>query len=162
MSMGTFRQLVIFGAIGAISTAAYAVLYLAFRTQATSAAIANALALVVTAVANTRGEPALTFGVREARAPVRDHAAGLLAFAFALGITTVAASALATQRSMSRRHRDSSCWCRQCASPRSPRFLILRFASSEAANRTCGQSASANVRSRERSGEIADPGGGGR
>ena len=83
------RQVPRFAAIGVISTAAYAGLYAVLRSV-TSAAIANALALVVTAVANTAANRRLTFGVRGRNALVRDHLAGLAAFAVALVITTTA------------------------------------------------------------------------
>ena len=59
------RQLVSFALIGAASTLAYAVLYLALR-QAMPAQAANALSLLLTAVANTAANRRLTFGVRGA------------------------------------------------------------------------------------------------
>lgn len=86
-------QAVSFGAIGVISTVAYAVLYLAFRA-AMPAAAANALALVVTAIGNTAANRRLTFGVRGNESLARDHAAGLAAFGVALAITTGALAAL--------------------------------------------------------------------
>lgn len=87
------RQLVSFATIGVLSTAAYAVLYLLFRAS-TSTEIANAGALVLTAVGNTAANRRLTFGITDRTHLMRDHAAGLLAFAFALGITTLAAAGL--------------------------------------------------------------------
>jgi len=87
------RQLVSFATIGVLSTAAYAVLYLLFRAS-TSTEIANAGALVLTAVGNTAANRRLTFGITDRTHLARDHAAGLLAFGFALGITTLAAAGL--------------------------------------------------------------------
>ncbi len=87
------REVVLFGAIGVVSTAAYAVLYLALRT-ATGPATANAVALVLTAVGNTAANRRLTFGVRDGRSMLRDQVGGLIALAVALGITTASVSVL--------------------------------------------------------------------
>lgn len=88
------RELLTFGAIGVVSTAAYAVLYLVFRS-AVGPVAANALALVVTAVGNTAANRRLTFGVRDDRSMLRDQVGGLVALALALAITTAAANGLA-------------------------------------------------------------------
>ncbi len=87
------RELLVFGAIGAVSTAAYAVLYLLLRS-ATGATAANALALVLTALANTTANRRLTFGVRGGGSMVRDQIGGLIALALALAITTLSISLL--------------------------------------------------------------------
>ena len=81
------REALTFGAIGVVSTAAYAVLYLALRSV-TGPAAANAAALLVTAVGNTAANRRLTFGVRGRGFVVRDQAAGLIALGVALAITT--------------------------------------------------------------------------
>ena len=83
----TVRQLASFGAIGAASTVAYMVLY-AWLREAAPAGIANAVALVVTALGNTAANRWLTFGVRSRAGLARDHAAGLLAFGAALAMTS--------------------------------------------------------------------------
>jgi putative flippase GtrA len=83
----TIRQLASFGAIGVVSTVAYVLLY-AWLREATPAGIANALALVITAVGNTAANRWLTFGVRGRAGLARDHAAGLLALGAALVITS--------------------------------------------------------------------------
>jgi putative flippase GtrA len=90
------RQVVTFVAIGVVSTAAYAALYLTLRSVMGSVA-ANALALTVTAVGNTAANRRVTFGVRGRGrgSMLRDQAAGLLALGVALAITTVAANVLA-------------------------------------------------------------------
>jgi putative flippase GtrA len=90
---GIGREVVTFAAIGIASTAAYAVLYLLLR-RATGPVAANAIALVVTAVANTTANRRLTFGVRERDTIVRDQLGGLAALVVALAITTVAANLL--------------------------------------------------------------------
>jgi len=87
------RQVLIFATIGVISTGAYALLYLVFRNVAT-AEVANAAALILTAIGNTAANRRLTFGVRDGSNIVRDQAAGLIALALALAITTGAATAL--------------------------------------------------------------------
>jgi putative flippase GtrA len=76
-----------FGAIGVASTLAYVALFTLLR-GATSAGVANALALVMTALGNTAANRWLTFGVRGRDGIARDHAAGLLAFGAALAITS--------------------------------------------------------------------------
>ena len=90
---GLGRELLVFGAIGVASTAAYAVLYLIFRSTLGPVG-SNALALVLTAVANTAANRRLTFGVRDRQSMARDQAGGLLALAVALAITTVTANLL--------------------------------------------------------------------
>jgi len=79
--------------IGAVSTAAYAVLYLALRSPVGPTA-ANAAALVITAVGNTAANRRLTFGVRDRHSMLRDQLGGLLALAVAIAITTAAVSLL--------------------------------------------------------------------
>lgn len=87
------RELLTFAAIGIVSTAAYAVLYLALRTVADPSA-ANALALVLTAIGNTAANRRLTFGVRDGRSMLRDQVGGLIALAVALAITTLSVNLL--------------------------------------------------------------------
>jgi putative flippase GtrA len=82
-----------FGAIGVMSTLAYVVLYAWLRGTA-SAGIANALALVITAFANTAANRWLTFGIRGSEGLARHHAAGLLALGAALVITSASLVAL--------------------------------------------------------------------
>ncbi len=87
------RELAVFAAIGVVSTAAYAVLYLLLRSVAGPTA-ANAAALVLTAVGNTAANRRLTFGVRDRRSMVRDQLGGLAALAVVLAITTVSVNLL--------------------------------------------------------------------
>ena len=64
---GLFAQLARFCAVGVVSTVAYVVLYVVLRTGMPALG-ANALALLVTAVANTAVNRRVTFGVRSATA----------------------------------------------------------------------------------------------
>ena len=86
-------QLLRFAAVGVASTAAYTLLYLMLRSLAGPFA-ANALALLLTAVANTAANRRLTFGVRGRSGVLGDHAVGLLAFAAGLALTSGALAAL--------------------------------------------------------------------
>jgi putative flippase GtrA len=90
---GLPRELITFATIGVVSTAVYAVIYLALRAVVPATA-ANAAALVVTAIGNTAANRRLTFGVRDGRSMLRDQLGGLLALAVALAITTTSVSLL--------------------------------------------------------------------
>jgi putative flippase GtrA len=72
--------------VGAASTIAYLFLYLVLRSPLGPAG-ANALALAVTAVANTQANRRFTFGVRGRKGLVRQHAGGGAVYVLALGIT---------------------------------------------------------------------------
>lgn len=80
-------QVALFAVIGVLSTVAYAVLYLLLR-GVLGAFWANAVALVVTAVANTAANRRVTFGVRGRTHAVRHQAQGLAIFAVGLAVTT--------------------------------------------------------------------------
>jgi putative flippase GtrA len=86
-------QIATFAVIGVGSTLAYAALYVLFRAG-TGPAAANALALVLTAVANTLVNRRLTFGVRGRQGVAGDLTAGLVALALALLITSSAVAVL--------------------------------------------------------------------
>jgi putative flippase GtrA len=82
-----FGQVVRFAAVGVLSTAAYALLYLLFQSVMTGFA-ANFLALLLTAIANTAANRRFTFGVR-GRARVATHQfQGLIVFGIAWLITS--------------------------------------------------------------------------
>jgi len=81
------RQLPRFAAIGVVSTLAYLVLYWLLRSQA-SAMVANAVALLASAVANTAANRRWTFGVRGGRARLRHHLEGLAVFGLGLALTS--------------------------------------------------------------------------
>jgi glycosyltransferase involved in cell wall biosynthesis len=76
-----------FAAIGLVSTLAYALIYLALR-DASGSAPANAIALALTAVANTQANRHWTFGLRGRERLARQHAAGAIVFAVTLALTT--------------------------------------------------------------------------
>jgi putative flippase GtrA len=79
-------QAVRFAAVGMLSTLAYLLLFLLAR-PAMGAQVANLLALLVTAVANTAANRRFTFGVRGAGA-TRHQVQGLAVFALGLALTS--------------------------------------------------------------------------
>ncbi|MFJ6012066.1 glycosyltransferase [Streptomyces sp. NPDC092952] len=87
------RQLVGFCVVGALSTLCYLALYSLFRLG-TGPQLANAGALLVSAVANTAANRRLTFGVRGRRGAVRHQAQGLVVFAIGLALTSGSLAAL--------------------------------------------------------------------
>jgi len=86
-------QLARFIVVGAASTVAYVLLYLLLR-DALGAQAANALALLITAVANTAANRRLTFGIRGRSHAARHQLRGLIAFAIGLAVTSGALAAL--------------------------------------------------------------------
>jgi putative flippase GtrA len=90
---GLARQLVGFCVVGALSTLFYLFLYTGFRAFTGSQA-ANALALLVSAVANTAANRRLTFGVRGRGGAVRHQAQGLVVFGIGLALTSGSLAAL--------------------------------------------------------------------
>jgi glycosyltransferase involved in cell wall biosynthesis len=82
-----------FAAVGISSTLAYILIYLALR-GVLAVWTANAIALVVTALANTTANRRFTFGVRGRVGLAGDYAAGLTAFAIALLTTSATSEAL--------------------------------------------------------------------
>ncbi|MFN8620804.1 MAG: bifunctional glycosyltransferase family 2/GtrA family protein [Chloroflexota bacterium] len=89
----TLRRIASFAVIGLVSTAAYAGLYLLLR-GGLSPVNANAVALVTTAVGNTAANRRFTFGISGRPTLLRDHAAGLLAFAIGFALTSGAVMVL--------------------------------------------------------------------
>jgi putative flippase GtrA len=87
------HQLPRFVSIGVACTVAYVVLYLLLRGVMPGQA-ANALSLLVTAVANTAANRRLTFGVRGSAGAARHHTRGLIAFGAGLLLTSGALAAL--------------------------------------------------------------------
>jgi len=80
------RQAIRFGAVGVLSTMAYLLLFLWWRSPL-GALGANFAALLVTAVANTAVNRRFTFGVG-GRGALRHQAQGLLVFVLGLGLTS--------------------------------------------------------------------------
>jgi putative flippase GtrA len=83
-----------FLAVGIASTIAYALIFLALRAGGLGAGGANALALAITAVANTAANRRLTFGVIGRRGLLRQQAAGAVVYAITLGLTAGALGVL--------------------------------------------------------------------
>jgi putative flippase GtrA len=89
----TLGQLCRFGLVGVCSTAAYALGFWLLRPLLPALA-ANALMLVLTAIANTAANRRFTFGVRGRTGVAGDHVAGLVALALALTVTNLAMATL--------------------------------------------------------------------
>jgi glycosyltransferase involved in cell wall biosynthesis len=75
-----------FMAVGVASTLAYGLLFL-LLSAAMAGQLANAIALAVTAVANTAANRRLTFGVRGSQGLLRQHAGAFLVFVLSVGLT---------------------------------------------------------------------------
>ncbi|MEU4327061.1 bifunctional glycosyltransferase family 2/GtrA family protein [Nonomuraea dietziae] len=84
---GMARQLPSFVVIGIVSTLSYLLLYSLLRLVAPAYA-ANAVALFVTAVANTAANRRFTFGVKGSAGAIRHQVEGLIAFLVGLALTT--------------------------------------------------------------------------
>jgi putative flippase GtrA len=84
---GMGRQLPSFVAVGVVSTVAYLVLFWVLRGLM-AAVVANSVALLVTAVANTAANRRFTFGVTGSEGALRHQVEGLLAFLVGLALTT--------------------------------------------------------------------------
>jgi putative flippase GtrA len=80
--------------IGIASTLAYAILFLLLRAGGLGSVVANALALALTAVANTQANRTWAFGIRGREGLYRQHAAGALVYLLALGLTDGALAVL--------------------------------------------------------------------
>jgi putative flippase GtrA len=93
LRLGGARRLIRFAAVGAASTVAYVLLYLLLR-RGLAAQPANAIALLVTAVANTAVNRRVTFGVSGRAHAVRHQARGLIAFGAGLVLTSGSLAAL--------------------------------------------------------------------
>ncbi|MGW6708632.1 glycosyltransferase [Streptomyces sp. NPDC054956] len=91
---GLARQLLGFCVVGALSTLLYLLLYSAARTVA-GPQLANAAALLLSAVANTAANRRLTFGVRGRDRAARHQAQGLVVFGIGLALTSGSLAALA-------------------------------------------------------------------
>jgi putative flippase GtrA len=85
-SASLFGQLVRFGAIGAVSTVAYALIFLLCRSVM-DPQLANFVALLVTAVANTAANRRFTFGIQGGAGVARHHFEGLIVFGIGLALT---------------------------------------------------------------------------
>jgi putative flippase GtrA len=86
-------QLARFFVVGVASTLAFVVLYLLLR-QAMNAQAANAVSLLITAIANTAVNRRFTFGIRGRTKAARHQLRGLIAFGIGLALTSGALAAL--------------------------------------------------------------------
>jgi putative flippase GtrA len=93
--VGLVGQLVRFAFVGLLSTAAYALLYVGLAHVMPSQ-VANFVALLVTAIANTAANRRLTFGVRGSGGAVTHHVQALVVFGIAWLITSAALVGLHT------------------------------------------------------------------
>ncbi|MER7501503.1 bifunctional glycosyltransferase family 2/GtrA family protein [Nonomuraea pusilla] len=84
---GMAHQLPRFAIVGVVSTLAYLALFSLLR-QAAPAQAANAVALLVTAVANTAANRRFTFGVTGSAGAMRHQFEGLIAFLVGLALTS--------------------------------------------------------------------------
>ncbi|NUR90724.1 MAG: bifunctional glycosyltransferase family 2/GtrA family protein [Nonomuraea sp.] len=84
---GMARQLPRFAIVGAISTLAYLLLFSGL-SHAVPVQVANAIALFVTAVANTAANRRFTFGVTGSAGAMRHQFEGLIAFLIGLALTS--------------------------------------------------------------------------
>ncbi|MEZ0065179.1 putative flippase GtrA/glycosyltransferase involved in cell wall biosynthesis [Streptacidiphilus sp. MAP12-20] len=82
-------QLASFAVVGVLSTLAYLLLYLALR-QTVPAELANAFALLLTAIANTAANRRFTFGVTGPRDALKHQVEGGIAFLIGLVLSTLA------------------------------------------------------------------------
>ncbi|MFI5805692.1 glycosyltransferase [Streptomyces sp. NPDC051561] len=92
---GLVRQLIGFCCVGVLSTLLYLALYSLART-ASGPQLANAAALLLSAIANTAANRRLTFRVRGRGRAVRQQAQGLVVFGIGLALTSGSLAALGT------------------------------------------------------------------
>ncbi|MET7329142.1 bifunctional glycosyltransferase family 2/GtrA family protein [Nonomuraea sp. NPDC005650] len=90
---GMAKQLPRFAIVGVVSTLAYLALFSLLR-QLVSPLAANAIALLVTAVANTAANRRFTFGVKGSGGAMRHQFEGLIAFFVGLALTSGSLSLL--------------------------------------------------------------------
>jgi putative flippase GtrA len=122
---GMARQLPSFAAIGVVSTLGYLGLYWLLRAQA-SAMVANAAALLVSAVANTAANRRWTFGVRDGRARLRHHLEGLAVLGLGLALTSGALRLLDLVASDAGRAAEVAVLLAANAAATLLRFILLR------------------------------------
>ncbi len=136
-----------FMAVGVLSTIAYALLYLLLHGPL-GAGGANALALAITAVANTAANRRLTFGVRGSEGLARHHARGALVYVLTLGLTTVALASLHHVDATPPRAVELAVLLAAGAAATVTRYIALRtwvFAARRRAQRVEGQAVSASL-----------------
>jgi putative flippase GtrA len=123
--VGMGRQLLRFGAIGALSTLAYLVLYLALR-DGLGAQAANLVALLVTAMANTAANRRITFGVRGRAHAARSQVEGLVVLGLGLALTSGSLALLSALSGHPRRVVEIAVLVAANATATLLRFVLLR------------------------------------
>ncbi|HVU72088.1 MAG TPA: bifunctional glycosyltransferase family 2/GtrA family protein [Mycobacteriales bacterium] len=123
--VGMVGQLLRFGVIGVLSTFAYLVLYVALRGSV-GAQVANLVALLVTAVANTAANRRITFGVRGKENAARSQAEGLVVFGLGLALTSGSLALLAALSAHPRRFVEVAVLVAANAAATVLRFVLLR------------------------------------
>lgn len=123
--IGGALQLVRFAGVGAVSTLGYLLLYTALRPPAGSQT-ANALALLVCAVANTAANRRLTFGLRGRGGALRHQGKGLVVFLIGLALTGGALAALHHTTPSAARHTELAVLLAANLAATLLRFLLFR------------------------------------
>lgn len=90
---GLVRQVIRFGAVGVVATAAYLLLYSLLRGPL-GAQVANLVAVGVTTVGNIAANRRFTFGIRGSRHAVRHQYEGFLVLGLGLALTSGALAVL--------------------------------------------------------------------
>jgi putative flippase GtrA len=122
---GAARQVGQFAVIGVASTLAYLGLFVVLRGELGPFS-ANALALVLTAVANTAANRRFTFGITRRAGMLRDQLQGLGVFAVALGLSTGALALLHASRPPPSRATEVAALVVANVAASTVRFLLLR------------------------------------
>ncbi|MCW2578149.1 MAG: hypothetical protein JWR66_4179, partial [Modestobacter sp.] len=122
---GTAAQLAVFAVIGALSTVAYAALFVLLR-PAGSAQTANAVALLVSGVANTAANRRLTFGGRGRAGAGRAQLQGLLVLALGSVLTSGSLTLLRATTSRPTRATEVAVLVAASAAAAVLRFVLLR------------------------------------
>jgi putative flippase GtrA len=122
---GLVRQLIGFCCVGVFSTLLYLALYSLARTVA-GPQLANAVALLLSAVANTAANRRFTFRVRGRRRAVRQQAQGLVVFGIGLALTSGSLAALGTVGGSVSHHSELAVLVIANLAATVLRFLLLR------------------------------------
>jgi putative flippase GtrA len=122
---GVLAQLAVYGAIGAVSTAAYLALFVLLR-GGSSAQVANLVALLATAVVNTAANRSLTFGVRGREGAGRAQLQGLLVTALGLALTSGALTLVHATTARPTRTVEVAVLVGASAAAAALRFVLLR------------------------------------
>lgn len=143
------RRIATFAAIGTASTVAYVAIY-AWLRLGWPAVEANALALLITAIANTAANRRFTFEVKGRRGLARDHAAGLMAVAVALAITTSSVAAMNVLAPHAGRLLEIAVLVSANAAATTVRFMLLRMAIERESSQVAPARATATLQNLER------------